>query len=64
MACYARVDSNGARYLLGDMAGRLFLLLLEHEEKMDGTCVVKDLKVEVLGKAIFIPLAASSLTKF
>jgi DNA damage-binding protein 1 len=50
MTCYARVDSNGARYLLGDMSGRLFLLLLEHEDKMDGTVVVKDLKVEVLGK--------------
>ncbi|XP_065339552.1 DNA damage-binding protein 1 [Cloeon dipterum] len=50
MSCYARVDSNGARYMLGDMSGRLFLLLLEHEEKMDGLLVVKDLKVEVLGE--------------
>ena len=48
--CYAQVDSNGARYLLGDMAGHLFMLFLEQEEKMDGTLTVKDLKVECLGK--------------
>lgn len=48
--CYAQVDLNGARYLLGDMAGHLFMLLLEQEEKMDGTLTVKDLKVECLGK--------------
>ncbi|KAK7098349.1 DNA damage-binding protein 1-like isoform X2 [Littorina saxatilis] len=50
LICYGRVDSNGSRYLLGDMAGRLFMLLLEREEKMDGTQVVKDLKVELLGE--------------
>ncbi|XP_067012933.1 DNA damage-binding protein 1 [Anabrus simplex] len=50
IVCYARVDSNGSRYLLGDMAGHLFMLLLETEEKMDGTLVVKDLKVELLGE--------------
>lgn len=44
------MDGNGSRYLLGDMAGRLFLLLLEKEEKMDSTVVVKDLKVELLGE--------------
>ncbi len=44
------MDSNGSRYLLGDMAGRLFMLLLEKEEKMDGTASVKDLKVELLGE--------------
>ena len=32
------------------MAGQLFMLLLLKEEKMDGTCVVKDLKLELLGK--------------
>ena len=50
LTCYGQVDANGSRYLLGDMAGRLFMLLLEREEKMDGTHVVKDLKVELLGE--------------
>lgn len=54
IVCYAQVDSNGARYLLGDMAGHLFMLFLEQEEKMDGTLTVKDLKVECLGE-ISIP---------
>ena len=39
------MDNNGLRFLLGDMAGHLFMLLLEQEEKMDGTQAVKDLKV-------------------
>lgn len=38
------------RYLLGDTAGRVFVLMLEKEEKMDGTINVKDLKVELLGE--------------
>ncbi|KAL8617543.1 DNA damage-binding protein 1 [Nucella lapillus] len=50
LTCYGQVDSNGSRYLLGDMAGRLFMLVLEREEKMDGTNIVKDLKVELLGE--------------
>ena len=50
ITCYGKVDANGSRYLLGDMAGRLFMLLLEKEEKMDGTVSVKDLKVELLGE--------------
>jgi len=50
IVCYAQVDSNGSRYLLGDMSGRLFMLLLEKEEKIDGTYIVKDPKVELLGK--------------
>ena len=32
------------------MSGRLFMLLLEREEKMDGNITVKDLKVELLGE--------------
>ena len=44
------MDANGSRYLLGDMSGRLFMLLLEREEKMDGNIAVKDLKVELLGE--------------
>lgn len=50
ITCYGKVDNNGSRYLLGDMAGRLFMLLLEKEEKMDGSVLVKDLKVELLGE--------------
>ncbi|KAK3102365.1 hypothetical protein FSP39_010832 [Pinctada imbricata] len=50
LTCFGRVDANGSRYLLGDMMGRLFMLLLEKEEKMDSTVVVKDLKVELLGE--------------
>ena len=48
ISCCGRVDST--RYLLGDTAGRLFVLLLEKEEKMDGNVVVKELKVELLGE--------------
>ena len=48
--CHGLVDANGSRYLLGDMAGRLFLLQLEKEEGMDGTVIVRDLKVELLGE--------------
>lgn len=43
------MDANGSRYLLGNLAGDLLMLILEKEEKMDGTVVVKDLKVETLG---------------
>ena len=50
ISCYGKVDANGQRYLLGDMAGRLFMLLLEKEERMDGTATIRDLKVEVLGE--------------
>ena len=44
------MDANGSRYLLGDMNGRLFMLLLEKEERMDGSATIKDLKVELLGE--------------
>lgn len=54
IVCYAKVDVNGERYLLGDLSGRLFMLLLEKEEKMDGTFAVKEPKVELLGE-ISIP---------
>ncbi|CAG5121930.1 unnamed protein product, partial [Candidula unifasciata] len=47
--CYGKVDANGSRYLLGNLAGDLLMLILEKEERMDGTVVVKDLKVETLG---------------
>ncbi|CAG4984132.1 unnamed protein product [Colias eurytheme] len=48
--CYCRVDTRGLRYLLGDIAGRLFMLLLELYERVDDTHAVKDLKVELLGE--------------
>ncbi|KAF7990593.1 hypothetical protein HCN44_000398 [Aphidius gifuensis] len=50
ITCYAKVDAQGLRYLLGDMAGHLFMLFLEQEKKPDGTTVIKDLKVELLGE--------------
>ena len=50
VTCCGKVDANGSRYLLGDMAGRLFMLLLDKVEKMDGSVQVKDLKVELLGE--------------
>ncbi|XP_060580249.1 DNA damage-binding protein 1-like [Ruditapes philippinarum] len=50
ITCCGKVDANGQRYLLGDMNGRLFMLLLEKEEKMDGSSTIKDLKVELLGE--------------
>ena len=48
LECHARIDAF--RYLLGDMAGRLFMLLLEKEEKMDGEITVRDLKVRKGGR--------------
>ncbi|VEN37337.1 unnamed protein product [Callosobruchus maculatus] len=48
--CYAKVDPGGLRYLLGDMAGHLFMLFIETEARGDGNDVVKDLKVELLGE--------------
>lgn len=48
MACYGRVDSDGSRYLLGDLSGRLFMLLLgKTDDRSDPT-----VKVELLGKAL------------
>lgn len=48
--CYARVDSKGSRYLLGNMNGHLFMLFLETRENSKGQLYVKDLKVELLGE--------------
>ncbi|KAM2703176.1 hypothetical protein EV2_004801 [Malus domestica] len=42
---YGRVDADGSRYLLGDHAGQLHLLVITHEkEKVSG------LKIELLGE--------------
>ena len=46
------MDPDGSRYLLGDMAGHLYMLLLLREEKMDGTPEIKDLKLELLGNLL------------
>ncbi|ENN77681.1 hypothetical protein YQE_05832, partial [Dendroctonus ponderosae] len=54
ITCYARVDPGGYRYLLGDMAGHLFMLFLETETPEGGQELVKDLKVGLLGE-IAIP---------
>lgn len=35
---------------MGDMQGHLFMLLLEKDEKIDGSVYCKDLKVELLGE--------------
>ena len=50
ITCFGKVDPNGSRYLLGDLAGHLFMLVIEKEEKMDGTATVRDLKIELLGE--------------
>ena len=50
IVAFAMVDPNGSRYLLGDMAGHLYMLLLDREEKMDGSSTVRDLKLELLGE--------------
>lgn len=47
IVCAAPVDEDGARFLLGDFTGRLFMLLLELEAE---TGRVVDLRVELLGE--------------
>ena len=47
--CYGRIDKTGERFLLGDVSGRLFMLLLVKEEGSGGVPAIKDLKVELLG---------------
>lgn len=59
IVCHNRVDPNGSRYLLGDMEGRLFMLLLEKEELMDGTVALKDLHVELLGEVHYLSYSLS-----
>lgn len=48
MLCYGRVDPDGGRFLMGDIAGRLFMVLLE--KKGDGSNIIRDIKVELLGE--------------
>lgn len=58
VSCFAPVDNY--RYLLGDMAGRLFMLHVETEEKMDESISVKDLHIELMGE-VNIPECLSYL---
>lgn len=51
--CYARVDSKGLRYLLGNMDGQLYMLFLGTVETAKGI-TVNSIKVEQLGE-ISIP---------
>ena len=46
ITCYCTIDPDGSRFLLGDMAGHLYMLLLESEDRVDGP-VIKDLKLEL-----------------
>ncbi|XP_013110760.1 DNA damage-binding protein 1 [Stomoxys calcitrans] len=48
--CYARVDSKGQRYLLGNMYGQLFMLFLETADNGKGCSSVCEIKVELLGE--------------
>lgn len=46
--CYGRIDRDGQRFLLGDLLGRIFMLLLDYEVTSEGGRNVKDLKVILL----------------
>lgn len=56
VVCYCKIDPDGSRFLLGDMAGHLYMLLLVKDENQTDTAgpVIKDLKLELLGE-ITIP---------
>lgn len=45
--CYAEIDRNGQRFLLGDLHGRLFILLLKMDKDESGKQIVKELKVSL-----------------
>ena len=53
MTCFGKVDADGCRYLLADISGRLFMLLLEKSTNSDGSIILKDLKVELLGEVMY-----------
>lgn len=53
--CYCQIDKEGSRYLLGDLAGRLFCLILEAQDyRLSDKIEVKDIRLEYLGE-ISIP---------
>lgn len=49
--CYAPVDRNGQRYLFANLAGNLFMLLLElykdQEQDENSSLIVKGMKVRI-----------------
>jgi hypothetical protein len=49
ITCHGQIDPNGSRYLLGDLEGMLFMLLLEQQE-VDGNLEIKGIKLEALGE--------------
>ena len=44
------------------MAGHLFMLMLLKDDKMDGSTIVKDLKLELLGNTLIYTDVILSLT--
>ena len=49
ISCVGQIDSS--RYLLGDANGRLLMLFVESEEKMDAEdTIVTSMRIEVLGE--------------
>lgn len=52
ITCYAQIDKDGSRYLLGDLSGRLFCLILEASDYRpnDDKLEVKDMRLEYLGE--------------
>lgn len=57
--CFGEIDKTGERFLLGDVNGKLFMLLLITETKENLT-EIRDLKLEYLGE-ISIPQCLSYL---
>ncbi|MFH4976853.1 hypothetical protein AB6A40_003562 [Gnathostoma spinigerum] len=51
--CYGMIDPTGERFLLGDMSGRIFMLMLilGNKDNDENKKVVKDIKMEMLGEA-------------
>lgn len=48
ISCVGMVDRS--RYLIGDANGRLLMLFVDSEEKIDGVTQVSSMKLEVLGE--------------
>lgn len=49
--CYASIDTDGTRYLLADLTGRLYCLILEAQDyRLSDKLEVKDMRLEYLGE--------------
>lgn len=50
--CYAQIDKDGKRYLLGDLSGRLFCLILHASDIRpdDSKLEVKEMSLELMGE--------------